>query len=363
MLRPSVLIYRTGQLGDTLVSLPAVRAIREGYPDHQLVLLTDRQTRAGFVSSWDVFETTGLFDRVIFYTPAATVTGWLLQLVQIRRSVRRVRPEALFYLRDPHWKDSRRDWWFFKMICAIPQIHGIEETGYAFGERDAAGRLWRLPSETNRLLGIVAAAGVPIVSRTTVNSLPVGPIEQARVNRFLRDRDVPSGARLIAMAPGSKMRAKQWPVERFEALARRLLAFDPRVWLVLVGGVEDASLAAGVVRACGRRVVDTTGHLTVLESADALRRCELYIGNDTGAMHLAAAMGTRCIAIFSARDHPGRWDPCGAGNVIFRADPPCSGCLLQECLEHRMACLTAIGVDDVGAAAERLLGAAAPALA
>ena len=69
---PSILIYRTGQLGDTLVSLPAIQAIREGFPRHALILLTDRHARAELVSSWEILKATGLIQRVIFYTPAST---------------------------------------------------------------------------------------------------------------------------------------------------------------------------------------------------------------------------------------------------------------------------------------------------
>jgi heptosyltransferase-3 len=68
-----------------------------------------------------------------------------------------------------------------------------------------------------------------------------------------------------------------------------------------------------------------------------------------------------CVAIFSARDNPGRWEPAGAGHVVLRRDVPCAGCVLADCVEHQKICLTTIAVDEVVAAALARLHAASNA--
>jgi heptosyltransferase-3 len=88
------------------------------------------------------------------------------------------------------------------------------------------------------------------------------------------------------------------------------------------------------------------GDLSVRESAALLQDAAFYLGNDTGAMHLAAAVGTPCIAIFSSLDWPGRWSPYGKGHQVFRVDVPCAGCLLEVCSQHH-ECLTGTSVNDV----------------
>ena len=100
------------------------------------------------------------------------------------------------------------------------------------------------------------------------------------------------------------------------------------------------------------------GSLSVLESAELLRRATLYVGNDTGAMHLAAAVGTPCVAIFAARE-PGRsWHPYGTSHVVLRHDAaPCANCYLTDCTTERLRCLTAIDVEAVWGACRVLLGA------
>src|SRR5207244_10101617 len=94
-------------------------------------------------------------------------------------------------------------------------------------------------------------------------------------------------------------------------------------------------------------VVNLADIFTVFETTYYISRCTLYLGNDTWTMHLASAVGTRCIAIFSARDHPGKWYPYGQGHVVIRKHVPCEGCYLTVCEEHRMACLMEIIVEEV----------------
>src|SRR5207244_13352223 len=94
-------------------------------------------------------------------------------------------------------------------------------------------------------------------------------------------------------------------------------------------------------------VVNLADIFTVFETTYYISRCTLYLGNDTGTMHLAAAVGTRCIAIFSARDHPGKWYPYGQGHVVIRKRVTCEGCLLTVLEEHGMRCRDEINVEVV----------------
>ena len=86
-----------------------------------------------------------------------------------------------------------------------------------------------------------------------------------------------------------------------------------------------------------------------------LSRCIAYVGNDSGPMHLAAMVGTPCVAVFSAREARGRWDPFGTRHVMLRKQTECAGCMLEECVSEANRCLTAIGVEDVVAAAVRVI--------
>lgn len=343
----AVLVYRTGQLGDTIVSLPAIRAIEAAFPDHRLVLLTDRHPGAPLVSSWDILGPTALFDDVLFYTPArGRLTGWTA-LVPVARAVRRLRPSAMFYFRDERWPHTARDRWFFETVCGVPRCFGAE------ADRRVTPRE-RRRTEVDRLLGIVAAA-CGTAPAPAVFDLPVREADRRDVDALWAAERIAGAAPVVALAPASKMPAKQWPLNFYIDVVRWVLASYPGARVVALGGPGDVAAGEQVRAAAGPRVVNAAGRLSVLATAEALRRTDVYVGNDTGVMHLAAASGVPCVAIFSSRDNPGRWAPYGSGHTVLRSDPSCAGCMLQVCTVERMRCLTVIEPSQVIEALTRTL--------
>jgi ADP-heptose:LPS heptosyltransferase len=121
----------------------------------------------------------------------------------------------------------------------------------------------------------------------------------------------------------------------------------PSAAVVFLGGADETAYCGTLADKVGLPAVNLAGALSVPGSAAVLEQCDAYLGNDTGVMHLAASVGTPCVAIFSARDFPGLWEPMGSGHRILRHETDCAGCMLVECKAERMRCLTAIGRDEV----------------
>jgi len=151
------------------------------------------------------------------------------------------------------------------------------------------------------------------------------------------------------------MPAKIWPAENFRDVAKRLLAIDNELHIVILGGGEDHEVGNTLVSEHDGRVHNFAGELSILASAAMLRRCSGYVGNDTGTMHLAAMVGRPCVALFSARDNPGTWEPYGTGHVVLRHEVDCAGCMLQVCDRFQNKCMKLISVDEVYAATKMLL--------
>jgi ADP-heptose:LPS heptosyltransferase len=124
---------------------------------------------------------------------------------------------------------------------------------------------------------------------------------------------------------------------------------------VVFGGPEDATVAESLVTQWGCGYV-AAGKLGVREAIAAMERCAMYLGNDSGVMHLAVVAGLKCVAIFSARGYPGNWEPYGIGHVVFRKTLACAGCMLQVCTEKDMECIRSISEEDVFQACQRLFG-------
>jgi ADP-heptose:LPS heptosyltransferase len=355
VISPVVLVFRVGQLGDTIVSIAAVRAIRVAHPGARIVLLTDRQRHLRAVDAWDVLGPTGFLDDVL-YLPAP----WTLaDLGRACIAIRALDAERMYYLTPmPRsvWQ-VRRDRFFFRILCGIPNMVGLRPTA-AYPIRDHRHRLSRMDSESNRLRAWIAGGAIGAAAGPNDHRLPLAAASRERAAARLAGM---GSARLIAFAPGSKMPAKMWPLDRFAAVGSQLLARYPDVrLLVLGGGPQEQQAAATLSATWGARSVNLVD-LGIWDTAAVLERCCLYIGNDTGTMHLAASVGTPCVAIFSARDNPGRWEPAGAGHVVLRRDVPCSGCVLVDCTEHQNICLTSIPVEEVVAAAAARLQSASNA--
>jgi ADP-heptose:LPS heptosyltransferase len=352
---PVILVFRVGQLGDTIVSIAAVRAIRAAHPGARIVLLTDRQRRLPTVDAWTVLGPTGFLDDVL-YLP---VPWTFRDLRRARAAIRALDAERMYYLTPmprTGWQ-VRRDRFFFRTLCRIRDIVGLRPTP-AYPVRDGSHRLIPMESESNRLRASIAGGAIGATAGPADHRLPLAPVHREQAAARLAGM---GSARLIAFAPGSKMPAKIWPLDRFAEVGSHLLARYPDVrLLVLGGGAQEHEAAETLTAAWGARSLNLVG-LGIWDTAAVLERCCLYIGNDTGTMHLAASVGTVCVAIFSARDNPGRWEPAGTGHVVLRREVPCAGCVLSECSEHQNICLTSIAVDEVVAAAAARLHTASNA--
>jgi heptosyltransferase-3 len=353
-MKRTIAVFRIGQLGDTVVALPAISLIRKAYPSSQIVLITDQHAGRGFVSAWDLLRATECFSDVLFYDAAASTPRRLLNSALLAMKLRRFRTGVLFYLAPfPRTQQQvRRDALFFRNVCGISEIYGLHATNHLVRERDQNGLLAHIPSEVDRLLAIVSNAPSAAGLRDKVTfALPTRECERAEIDRRWSDAKlVPCKGPIIGVGPGSKMPAKRWPRDRFISVVKAILKDIPEARFIVLGGSEDEDLGLHISAEVGTAVTSLAGQLSLLESTEVLRRCSLFLGNDTGLMHLAAAVGTQCVALFSARDNPGKWYPYGKGHIVFRKTVPCEGCLIVECRERDMACLKDITSEEVSTA-------------
>lgn len=340
----TVLVYRIGQLGDTLISLPAMHCVRQRFPAAALVLLTDTHRSNVHVSSWDILRHTGWFDDVLFYPARRGRLHTVAAMMRLALRIRRLAPRTLCYLTPGRRsaKQMARDGLFFQRLCGIPEILGLiphthpAKTGTAMP---------RVEPEWQRLLKLVQTSTTPCTD-SDARLTPPNHVTLKAAAR-LAEAGLHGDERYAVLAPGSKMAAKRWPADYFEALAQRLLTERLTDKLVVLGGPEDHALGARLAAAVGPRLLNLAGATSILESAAVLAGSRAYIGNDTGTMHLAAAVGTPCVALFSARDYPGLWEPYGTGHVVLRHDLDCAGCMLETCEERDNECLRRIVPDLV----------------
>ena len=156
---------------------------------------------------------------------------------------------------------------------------------------------------------------------------------------------------LISVSVGTKMQAKDWGRENWRALLARLGQAYPAYALVLCGAGEESDAsefaAQGWSEQQGGPVLNLCGVLTPRESAVVFGKAKIFVGHDSGPMHLAAAMQTPCVAIFSARKAPGIWFPYGTHHQVLFHRVDCENCHLETCLVEKKKCILSIEVSEV----------------
>jgi heptosyltransferase-3 len=349
--RLRALVYRPGSLGDTLVSLPAIAGIRARYPDHRLTLLTESPVAGSTrVSPWTILKETGWFEDVHFYVvrPASPADYW--RNVSLARRLRATGFDDIFSLAPPRTtRQLRVDACVFRGVLAARRYHAARRAAWPPADVDPA----QVEHEGLRLLRIVDPAASGDSLRRFRLAVPAIDREMGR--GLLRELGVSSDQVLVGVAPGSARSATAWPAERFAAVGSALLHQYRNVVLLAFGGSQEQTLCDQLCAGWGPRSHNLAGRLSVFGSASVLSRCATLIGNDSGPTHLAAVVGIPCVAIFSARNAPGQWEPLGEHHVVIEDRPECAGCMLDDCVHEAKKCLTRIDIGRVVREAVSLL--------
>lgn len=325
----SVLVRATNWVGDALLSTPAVGAVRRAFPAAHLAVLARPPVREVFDGSPDVDE--------VIVAPARSFGRALAAGLALVRDLRR-RGFDLAVLLPNAFEAALVAW-----MARIPHRVGYATDGrgplLTRAVRRRAGVLER--PQVDYYLGLTDALGWPRAGEHP--RLPVGPAAEAEAAALLAgaEGDHP----WVALNPGSTYgTAKRWPPERYAALAD-LLRDREGVGIVVVGSPGDREASRAVRQAMRGPALDLTGRTGLQALGACLRRMACLVTNDTGGMHVGAAVGTPVVAIFGPTD-PRTTAPVGDGHRLVRQPVPCSPCLLRECpIDHR--CMTGISVERV----------------
>jgi len=371
-----VLVYRLGSLGDMLVALPALHLVARAFPEAERRMLTNVPVSSKGPAAAAILEGSGLVQGYMRYEVG---TRSVRELLGVWWQIVRWRPQVIVYLAAARGvRAAQRDEAFFR-LCGVRRILGVPLTegmqrnyyGAATGGKDHAMGDGHLEPEAARLArcigGLVAvgdiadpgrlnepaswdlhlSAGEVIAADSAIlavlpNWAPAGSVW---------DRDERYKEAAIAVSVGTKVQAKDWGRDNWRDLLGKIAAEFPERVLLLLGASEESDAsefaAEGWRANGGGPVVNLCGRLTPRESAAAIARARLFVGHDSGPMHLAAAVGTPVVAIFAARNIPRQWFPFGKQHRVVYHRVECWGCGLETCIEQQKKCLMSITVDDV----------------
>lgn len=340
-----LLAHHTGSLGDTILTIPALRAVRAEWPGHRVALLTTAggaKMTARAVLGGDV-----LVDEFIEYGDGASKVQLIRDLWRVARTIRRRQFDVVVSLL-PSERPSRlrqRDRWFFR-ACGVRAFHGYDATEVP---ADASARA--TPREDLLKLSRLAASGVAAAHapHARMPLLTLQPEEREAGAALLAGSE--PGRPRLAMGLVSNWTSKNWPLDRFLDLGRRAHAFGAEV--VGVGGPADAA-AFDVLKAAWGFGLNACGHPPRITAA-VLAQCQAFVGVDSGSAHLAASVGTPCVVAAWAGLPRGQWDPIGPQHVVLRLSVPCEGCRSVKCPVPGHPCMEDLSADSVWRVLEPLL--------
>ncbi len=337
-----VLILKPSSLGDVVHALPVARLIRSHHPGALIDWFLNRELVPLLEGDPDLRRIVP-FDRHGWTGPL----GW---------------PEAWGTLRS--LQSERYDWVIdLQSLARTGIISWLTRGAFTIGladPREGAAAFYdvAVPRPTpsthavDWYLEVLKPLGVPVHRR--FQWLPVREWAAAPIRALHRQ----PGVRWIGLQPGARWLNKRWPVEHFSELTRQLAA-DPSLRIAVFGSRADAGLAGPILAAAPGRVLDLCGRISLPELIEWLRECSVLVTNDTGPMHLAAAVGTPIVAPFGPTA-PERTGPYGQLDQTLRVSLPCAPCLKSTCrYSEPLACLRRIEPSRVHARVrDRLLRAA-----
>jgi len=306
----NILVIDFGQLGDVVLSLPALHAIRAKFPRARVTVAVGKPGKQ-VVEMSNVADETLVVDRVSLRDGSKPVSVW-----RIARLIKEVRARRFDFVIDLH---SLSETNLLGFLSGAPQrLYGRRPTrslDFLSNFRPRPVLEDGAKHVVDRYLDVIAPLGVEVVSR--VPRLPTPAEEVSAVDEMLRKEKAAHDAPLIGMFPGAGHPSRCWPLARFGELARRLENSDG-VRTVVFAGPEERALVKEM-RAQFPRSVVIFDRLSIPHLAAAAVRMSVFVSNNTGPMHIAAAVGTPVVMLLGRPTSDG-FTPVGDQHHIIYAD-------------------------------------------
>jgi ADP-heptose:LPS heptosyltransferase len=339
-----IVVYTVGILGDNVVMLPALAAIRRRWPSALITVITNCQ-------KWNPRAAREIFAGLPFLDQQFIVNDHLVRRIGMRLILDRGQLGDvacdLFVNLSPF---GNRGWLgaVFRELALARMLHATHAVGFSVSTIARSPLLRNiyphlLKNEPRRAAEVLKPLGIQPLA--WAEAMPTRPDARDSVWKKLAALGIHDEP-FAVLHPGAKFRTQRWPSRQFGTLARELQK-QQRMPIVVTGANEEKAIVEEVLAASENGAVSLVGQTDIAEMIELLRLARLCVTNDTGAMHLAAAVGVPTVAIVSTRNTPAHWFPDSENVVALFRICPCSYCYLEDSGCDHLQCLTGIGVGDV----------------
>jgi len=328
-----ILIRSTNWIGDAIMTTPAVRTIRQNFPAAEITLLA---------LPWvtDVFRASSRVDRILPYEREGRHAG-LRGKLALAAELRGERFDAAILLQNAFEAA------FISLLAGVPIRAGYSTDGRGLLLTHGVKRTAEIKNRHQVHYYQEMLRGLGCVPGADDLELKVPEEGELWATDFLREAGL-EGRKIIGLNPGASYGpAKRWPSEKFALLAGQLHG-SPDTVLLLFGTDADMEVTMQIKESCGdsSRVINLAGRTTLAQAMGLISRCHAFVTNDSGLMHVAAALASPTVAIFGSTN-PVTTGPFSDKTSVVRFEIACSPCLETHCPKKHFQCMEGIVVDDV----------------
>lgn len=336
-----ILVIRLDRIGDVVLSTPAIKALRDTFPKSYIAFMGRPVTK-------DIMAGNPYLDEVILYDKDNKHKGpW--SSLRFAMALRKKKFDLAVILHPTNRSH------IIAFLAGIPERLGYnKKCGFLLTRKTEDTKRQGLRHEAEYSLDLLKALGVQVKDARLF--MPVNKDDESTVVEFLKKLHVRKEDKIVTIHPGASCPSKIWPKERLAKVADAL-ANEFNLRIAIVSDNKDAEIAEEMGKLMSSSPLVLGGKLTLGELAALLKKSCLFISNDSGPVHIAAALDIPVISIFG-RNQPGlsprRWRPLGKGNIYLHKQAGCIRCSAHNC-EMGFKCLLAITEDDVLNAARSIL--------
>ena len=324
-----ILVRSTNWIGDAIMTTPAVRTIRQNFPDAEITVLA---------YPWvaDIFHASPHVDKVMLYHKKSLHQG-LVGIWRLSREIAANHFDMAILLQNAFEAA------LLVKLAGIPVRAGYKRDGRSplLSHGIKIRKSIRKKHHVYYYQGLMADLGL----RCGIDKLFLRLSDQTMdwARNFIAEQ---TKGPVIGLNPGAAYGpAKRWPSDRYASLASRLAA-EKQATLLVFGTNSDNAAAAEIQEAAPGRVVDLTGNTTLAQAMALIGLCDAFVTNDSGLMHVAAAQDTPLVSIFGSTNAVAT-GPFSEKSVVVQKELACSPCMKTHCKQNNFACMLDIGADEI----------------
>lgn len=324
-----ILLIRLRRIGDVVMTTPAITALREGFPDATITYVIDEPYR-------ELVEGHPALDRVI-------VLPRHMGFKEFRKHMRQIRRDSYDVIIDFHGGPRASLLTFFSGARL--------KIGYRIKYKSLVYdiKLPREPEEgyfhsVENHFNLVKAMGIAPPSIPKLSLSPPTPSDAENIQRFIRENTL-ANTKIVALHIGAGNEFRDWGTERLARLITRLSQV-PRVRIVLIGSREDRQAEEEIKKLSEAPFLSLVSRLNLRELREIVSLSTLFVGPDSGPMHIAATTTTPIVAYFGPT-LPAHFGPWKARSSLLEKDFDCRPCRQRECIHEDFRCLRTISPDEV----------------